>query len=157
MTFEDLFILSDSNKYKLLIESYLKTDNIFPGSDKSDTWIIGLHYMKQYYSIFDRDNLRVGMILPNPKAQSLDTKLILEYALLITACFLILSGCCGCCCMGCKPCRSRYAIWKEQQEDKKYKFSSKFSFKVSNLDTERSNLSQDTKHYGSENNRVWTS
>ena len=25
------------------------------------------------------------------------------------------------------------------------------------MDTERSNLSQDTKHYGSDNNRVWTS
>ena len=93
--------------------------------------------------------MKVGLILPNPNAQSLDTALIFEYAALITACFLILSGCCGCCCMGCKPCRAKYAIWKEQQEDKKYRFSNKLSFKVSNLDTERSNLSQDTKHYGS--------
>jgi hypothetical protein len=69
--------------------------------------------MKQYYTIYDRDNLRVGMILPNPDAQSLDTYLILEYGLLITACFLILSGCCGCCCMGCRPCRNRYVVWKE--------------------------------------------
>jgi len=149
MTVGDLFVLTDSSQYNLLLESYQTTDNIFPGSDKADTWIIGLNYLKKYYCIFDRDNLKVGLILPNPNAQSLDTALIFEYAALITACFLILSGCCGCCCMGCKPCRAKYAVWKEQQEDKKYRFSNKLSFKVSNLDTERSNLSQDTKHYGS--------
>ena len=113
MTVGDLFVLSDSSQYNLLLESYQTTDNIFPGSDKADTWIIGLNYLKKYYCIFDRDNLKVGLILPNPNAQSLDTALIFEYAALITACFLILSGCCGCCCMGCKPCRAKYSIWKE--------------------------------------------
>lgn len=59
--------------------------------------------------------------------------------------------------MGCKPCRKKYAIWKEKHEDSKYGFSKKFTFNVSNLDTERSNNIEKSSHYKSENSRVWTS
>jgi len=68
MTETDLFVLTDSNSYSLRLESYSTSNSDFPGQANGDTWIIGLHYMKQYYSIFDRDNLRVGMIAPNPNA-----------------------------------------------------------------------------------------
>lgn len=69
MTFDDLFLMTDqgSNKYDLLLEAYTP-NKIFTTVTLGDTWIIGLTYMKQYYSIFDVDNMRVGMILPNPDA-----------------------------------------------------------------------------------------
>lgn len=57
MSTEDMFVLRNENEYDLYIESYNKTDSIFPGAQDADTWILGLNYLKKYYAIFNRDTM----------------------------------------------------------------------------------------------------
>ena len=71
--------------------------------DKKGTffWVLGLQYLKDYYSIFDLENKRIGFIEANPDADTINMGRLL-YAIYNPIYYMMIASlCCCCCCCGC--------------------------------------------------------
>lgn len=84
-------------------------------TDDGNYWIVGLLLLKKYYTVYDFENERVGIVEAAPSGGPINLLFLSKYILLLSFFSLIFSGCCFgfCCC--CKPCK----IYRKHQAQKK--------------------------------------
>ena len=130
---KETYMLNPSFGPKSLMFRPLEDDIDFPGASIGEThWIIGVTFMQNYLTIYDSENIRIGIIEADRDKEILDKDTLTEYAILILSILLIISGCCGGCCCGFRPCRKYYSKYKEEKTDSKFRFNQKkFSFAIS--------------------------
>ena len=112
---EDYMVNSDTDDVYLFALQPL--DFVPLGAEDGDGnyWIIGLLLLKNYYTVYDMDNQRVGIIKAHPSAGPLNWVYILNIGSLIILFLIVFTGCCFCGCCFLKPCK----MYKEKMKQKR--------------------------------------